>query len=97
MRVLTVCGMGFGTSLMLLMDIQAIGKRHGINIEGEALDISSVKGKKADLIIASSEIAKTLDISQIPIIAIKNILDKREIETKLMEFIDHHQNNKPTP
>ena len=34
MKVVTVCGMGFGTSLMLLMTIKDIGKKYGVNIEG---------------------------------------------------------------
>ena len=45
MRVVTVCGMGFGTSLMLLMSIKEIGKKYGVNIEGEAVDLGSYKGK----------------------------------------------------
>ncbi len=27
MKIVTVCGMGFGTSLMLLMEVQAMGKK----------------------------------------------------------------------
>jgi len=49
MRVVTVCGMGFGTSLMLLMTIKDIGKKYGVNIEGEAVDLGSYKGKPCDL------------------------------------------------
>ena len=37
MRVITVCGMGFGTSLMLLMTIKDIGKKHHVAVEGEAV------------------------------------------------------------
>ena len=39
MRVITVCGMGFGTSLMLLMTIKDIGKKHHVAVEGEAVDL----------------------------------------------------------
>jgi len=87
MYIITVCGMGFGTSLMLLMELQSVGKKHNIKVDGEALDMSSFKGKKADLIVASSEIAKTIGESDIPVLSIKNILDKNEIETKFLEFI----------
>jgi len=45
MKVVTVCGMGMGTSLMMLMEIQDIAKKHGYKIEGEAVDLSSAKGK----------------------------------------------------
>ena len=60
MRILTVCGMGFGTSLMLLMTIKEIGKKYGAAIEGEVVDLGSYKGKPSDLIAASGEIAKQI-------------------------------------
>ena len=61
MKVLTVCGMGFGTSLMMLMTIQEIASKHGKKVEGEATDLGSYKGKPCDLIVASSEIAKQIE------------------------------------
>lgn len=91
MYIITVCGMGFGTSLMLLMELQSIGKKHNIKVGGEALDMSSFKGKKADLIVASSEIAKTIDDGEIPVLSIKNILDKQEIEEKFLQFFNQNQ------
>ena len=87
MRVLTVCGMGFGTSLMLLMSIQKIADKHNIKITGEAIDLSTVKGMKADLIVASSEIAKEITNEDIPVIGINNIIDEEEIENKFLMFL----------
>jgi PTS system ascorbate-specific IIB component len=48
MKILSVCGMGFGTSLMLLMEVQAIAKKHGYTVDGEATDLGSAKGQKCD-------------------------------------------------
>ena len=45
MKVVTVCGMGFGTSLMLLMSVKESGRKYGITVEGEATDLGSYKGK----------------------------------------------------
>ncbi|WP_105034540.1 PTS sugar transporter subunit IIB [Cryobacterium aureum] len=87
MKIITTCGMGFGTSLMLLMELQSIGAKHGITIEGEALDISSVHGQNCDAIFGSNEIVKSLDGITVPVVGIKNILDKAEIEAKLLELI----------
>ena len=67
MRVITVCGMGFGTSLMLLMTIKDIGKKHHVAVEGEAVDLGSYKGKPCDLIAASSEIAKQI-VADVPVL-----------------------------
>ena len=69
MRVITVCGMGFGTSLMLLMTIKDIGKKHHVAVEGEAVDLGSYKGKPCDLIAASSEIAKQI-VADVPVLSV---------------------------
>ena len=87
LRVLTVCGMGLGTSLMLLMNIEEIGKKHGVKIEGEAVDIGSYKGISCDIIVAASEIAKQLDGRGTPVVLIDNIIDKSNIEEKLMPYL----------
>ena len=87
MRVVTVCGMGFGTSLMLLMSIKEIGKKYGINIEGEAVDLGSYKGKQCDFIAASSEIAKQIHAGDIPVVAIPNIISKAEIEKQILPYL----------
>lgn len=87
MRILTVCGMGFGTSLMLLMTIKEIGRKYGVSIEGEAVDLGSYKGKPCDLIAASGEIAKQIQ-TDIPVMAIKNLLDKADIEEQLKPFLE---------
>ena len=87
MQIITTCGMGFGTSLMLLMEIQDIGRKHGIDGKGEALDMSSVKGRNVDAIFGSSEIVKELTDVDVPVVGIKNILDKEEIEAKFLDFV----------
>ena len=87
MKVVTVCGMGFGTSLMLLMTIKDIGKKYGVNIEGEAVDLGSYKGKSCDLIAASDEIAKQI-VSDAPVLPIKDLLNKADIEEQLKPYLE---------
>jgi len=86
MFILTVCGMGFGTSLMMLMEIQDMAKRNGFEVEGEATDLSSSKGKACDLIVAGSEIASEIS-SETTVIPIYNLLDKQEFENKVLPKI----------
>lgn len=88
MRIVTVCGMGFGTSLMLLMDVQAIAKKHGYDVDGEAVDLGSAKGKPCDFMVASSEIASELQDEPVEVVSINNLLDKEEIERKVMPVIE---------
>ena len=86
MKVVTVCGMGFGTSL-LLMSVKESGRKYGITVEGEATDLGSYKGKSCDLIVASSEIAKQIE-ADVPVLAITNLLDKAEIEEKIRPYLN---------
>lgn len=88
MRIVTVCGMGFGTSLMLLMDVQAIAKKHGYDVDGEAVDLGSAKGKTCDFMVTSSEIASELSSESVEVVSINNLLDKEEIEQKVMPVIE---------
>jgi ascorbate PTS system EIIB component len=88
MRIVTVCGMGFGTSLMLLMEVQAIAKKHGYEVDGEAVDLGSAKGKTCDFMVASSEIASELSSESVEVVSINNLLDKEEIEQKVMPVIE---------
>lgn len=87
MRVVAVCGMGFGTSLMLLMEVQAIAKKHGFQIDGEATDLGSAKGKPCDFMVASMEIASELSGEPVEVIGINNLLNKNEIEAKVLPII----------
>jgi ascorbate PTS system EIIB component len=87
MNIVTVCGMGFGTSLMLLMDIQSMAKKHGYEVNGEATDLGSAKGKTCDFMVASGEIASELSDESVEVVAIDNLLDKEEIESKVLPVI----------
>jgi PTS system ascorbate-specific IIB component len=79
--------MGFGTSLMVLMNVQELGKAHGIEVKGEAVDLSSAKGREADLIVASSEVAGELSGSTAPVVALNNLVDKNELEQKVLPLL----------
>lgn len=90
MFILSVCGMGFGTSLMLLMEIQSIAKEHGYDVDGEATDLGSARGKKCDFIVASSEIASELSEEEVPVVSIDSLLDRDEIESKVLPLIEKY-------
>jgi ascorbate PTS system EIIB component len=85
--MLAVCGMGFGTSLMMLMNVQDLGKKHGIDVKGEAVDLGSAKGRDVDLIVASSEIAGQLSGESARVVALNNLVDKEEMERKVLPVL----------
>ena len=87
MKILAVCGMGLGSSLMLRMGVEKVLKAEGIEGSVEVSDVSSAKGENADIIVAAPEIAEQLEDHKAEVIAIKNMADKNEIKEKIMEYI----------
>lgn len=90
MKILTVCGMGLGTGLLLRMNTEAALKAIGVeDASVEVADISSAKGMgaSADIVLTSSELAEQLGPVQGTLVTITNFFDKGEIEQKLREAL----------
>jgi len=90
-RILTVCGMGFGTSLMLKMFIQDLLKELQVKAEVEVSDLGSVKGTPADLIVAPNDMKSHLAGMATPVIFIDNLIDKKELRSKLLPVLQKNQ------
>ncbi|MDO6657797.1 PTS sugar transporter subunit IIB [Anaerobacillus sp. 1_MG-2023] len=88
MEILTVCGMGFGTSLMLKMTVDDILAEEGVKAEVSALDAGSAKGRSADLIMASADLDSALESVDVPKIYIHNLTDTDEIKEKLLQYLN---------
>ena len=56
--ILTVCGNGIGSSLMLKMKIEEICAENNIEAQVESIDFNAAQGRKADLAIVRSYINK---------------------------------------
>ena len=69
MKILTVCGNGIGSSLMLAMKIEEICKEEGIDAQVESSDFNSAQGKNVDLIVTVKELAEQFDHKKIAIIS----------------------------
>ncbi|GEN88939.1 PTS sugar transporter subunit IIB [Oceanobacillus sp. FSL W8-0428] len=91
MEIITVCGMGFGTSLMLKMTVDDILAKEGIKAEVSALDAGSAKGRTADLIMASADLESALEGVEIDKIYIHNLTDDDEIEKKLLGYLNQKE------
>ena len=55
--ILTVCGNGIGSSLMLKMKIEEICAENNIEAQVESIDFNAAQGRKADLIVTVKEFA----------------------------------------
>ncbi|WP_018930422.1 PTS sugar transporter subunit IIB [Gracilibacillus lacisalsi] len=87
MKILAVCGMGFGSSMMLKMTVEQVLKDLNQVADVETADFSTAAGLQADLIVTNTEFAKQLDDGSKPVIAINNIADGQEVKEKLIGFI----------
>ncbi|WP_300261209.1 PTS sugar transporter subunit IIB [Clostridium sp.] len=89
MKIMTVCGFGVGTSLILKMTVDSIIEEEGINAEVEAIDMTSACGNSADLILTSKEIGEEIE-GQVSgkLVYISNFMNKEEIKEKILEVIN---------
>jgi PTS system ascorbate-specific IIB component len=90
LKILTVCGMGLGTGLLLRMNTEAALKVIGVeDAQVEVADISMARGAgaTADIVMTSSELAEQIGRVKGKLITIHNFIDKKEIETKLREAL----------
>ena len=87
MKILAVCGMGLGSSLILRMQVEKAAKALGIKAEVEMADITTAKAlaPKADIIITSKELAARIGEVDAKIVLITNYMDLDEMTTKLSE------------
>ncbi|MEW5784024.1 MAG: PTS sugar transporter subunit IIB [Bacillota bacterium] len=87
MRIATLCGMGFGTSMMLKLFLEEILKQEGIKAEVIPWDLGSFKGQQADLIVAPVDMETHLRSAQGKVVLIKNLVDKAEIKDKVLHAL----------
>ncbi|HLO15596.1 MAG TPA: PTS sugar transporter subunit IIB [Anaerolineales bacterium] len=88
MRIATLCGMGFGTSMMLKLFIDDILKAEGLKAEVVPWDLGTFKGQKADIVVAPKDMESHLRSATAKVVLINNLVDKAEIKTKVLEVIN---------
>jgi PTS system ascorbate-specific IIB component len=85
MKIVAVCGMGIGTSVLLKMNAEKALRAMGVDADVEAADIGTARGaaRTADVVLTSDELAP--EIGQVPaqVIVINNFMDVKEITEKL--------------
>ena len=91
MKVLAVCGMGLGSSLILKMNIEKAMEEEGIKGTVEVRDLSSIQGERADFIFASEEIAEKIEHNA-QVYSVKNMTDKNEIKEKVLKASKRGEN-----
>ncbi|MCK4961425.1 MAG: PTS sugar transporter subunit IIB [Anaerolineales bacterium] len=84
MRIVTLCGMGFGTSLMLKMFLEEILK--DLNVQAEIIpwDLGSFKGGgQVDIIVAPKDMESFLTETDASVVLLENLIDKEHITERI--------------
>ncbi|WHX40360.1 PTS sugar transporter subunit IIB [Mesobacillus sp. AQ2] len=85
MKILCVCGLGQGTSLILRMNVETVLRDLGITADVENTDVSTASSMSPDYIVTSNELAQTLEGTSSKVIIVNNYFDMNEIKTALQE------------
>lgn len=99
MRIITVCGMGVGTSVLLKMNTDTALERLGLTGDVEAADIGVAKGvaMDADLVLTNAEVAAQFEDLPIPVRVIKDFMDVTEIAGVIAGLFGIDPANRPGP
>ena len=87
LKILTVCGVGQGSSLIMKMFVEDVLKELKIPAKVEHTELLTAKSSDADIIIASVLHEDELKGSDKIVIGLKNLVDKNEIKGKLLETL----------
>lgn len=93
MRIATLCGMGFGSSMMLKMFIEEILKDLRMKAEVVPWDLGTFKGQQADIVVAPTDMAMHLKSTSARVVLIKNLVDKKELREKLVPVLQEYQSS----
>ena len=75
MKILTVCGLGMGSSLILRMNVETVLKKHGVEANVEHMDVSAAASANADLVITNAELVGNLQHLSCPVVVVNNYID----------------------
>jgi len=83
LKVLTVCGNGIGSSLLLKLKIEEIAKEEGIEIDAESVDSGRALGQDADLVVTVKELANIFSEEQ-EVAIIRSYTNKKKIKEDVL-------------
>ena len=85
MKIITVCGNGIGSSLMLAMKIQEICDEEGIKADVEFCDVNAASGKHCDLFVTVKELASNFNADKTLIV--RSYINKKKIKEDVLDKI----------
>jgi PTS system ascorbate-specific IIB component len=86
LHIVTVCGNGIGSSLILRIKIEEICREEGIDAHVESTDFNSANALQPDLIVTIAEFAKQFGSEQ-KIAVVRSYINKGEIRDDIMPLL----------
>ena len=85
LNIMTICGFGIGSALILKMTVDTVLEKNGISANTEPHDVTSVTDQGVDLLLVSNELyPQVKDKVSCPILIIDNFVDEAEVAGKLL-------------
>lgn len=84
-KIMVVCGTGMGSSMILKMMVEQVVSENQLDASVTSDLASDVKGADADIYVAGTDLAPTLNPPNAIVIGIRNIMDKNEILSMLKQ------------
>jgi len=88
MKIVAVCGLGMGSSMMLKMSIEDALNEANIKADLESADLGSAKSMNADIYVLSADLSKNVEEFSGEVIIIKNLSDSEEVKDKLLKALE---------
>ncbi|MEG0076834.1 PTS sugar transporter subunit IIB [Anaerorhabdus sp.] len=89
MKIITVCGLGVGSSLIMKMTVDSAMSQIGLKCHIEHWDMGTVKGRECDLIVTTEGFRKNF-ADQENVVYVNNIVDVAETKNRLEEYFKKH-------
>jgi len=87
LKIMTVCGFGLGSSMILKITLDRVLEENNINAETFCADEITAVGENFDIVFTSKEMVHLFENETRPVIVIDNFLSKNEIRQKGLEII----------
>ncbi|HET6818070.1 MAG TPA: PTS sugar transporter subunit IIB [Mycobacteriales bacterium] len=88
LEVLTICGVGMGTSLIMRMTAEDVFKQLGIHAHVQATDVSSARGMRADMVIGQAMHTEEFQGRVPVVVTVENFIDKNEMSAKILAGLE---------
>jgi len=86
-NILTVCGVGSGSSLILRMYTEDVLETMGLRYKVQAGQASEARGTNADIVMCAPEFYSVVKDSPVKVVVVKSFTDKTLIKEQLSEAL----------